>query len=224
MYTSENHDLFPYDAISGQDPRLGGYEHSMWQQLLLPYVGGQPKSLVCSRFNLTQMVNDLRTRPVNPVPDLTEDNMNRYNSYYWFCTGPFPMFGYNHYGLACGGYGQWFGCPGTGNGKLYIQNTVGKISDPSQRIMCMDFGYSYAIPLWHAMGDLDWQMSYYTPDELRHRGGENFAFVDGHVEWDKISLNSRLYGINSKRYWIGEEGAQVKQRPDGSVVSTITLD
>lgn len=204
MYTQENKEMFPYDLLAWNDPRTSNMTNCYWQQLLLPYLGKNPKATVCAKFSLSEAVNYLRNRPLSqggPV-DVTEKDMDQYNYYYWFSSGPFPMFGYNHLGLGCGGYGGYFGCVKMSlNGKYMVRTTVSSISNPAQMVSMMDNAYSYAIPLSRALSDLDWQMNYFWPEDVRHRDQVDIAFVDGHAQPEKVSINSKYMGINSNLYW-----------------------
>jgi len=204
MYTGENQEVFPYDLLAWNDPRTSNLTNCYWQQLLLPYLGKNSQATVCSKYNLREVVSYLRGRPASqggPV-DITIDNMSLYNNYYWYCSGPFPMFGYNHLGLGCGGYAGYFGCVKMClNGKYFVRTTVSSISNPSQMVAMIDNAFSYATPLWRSLADVDWQMLYFWPEEIRHRDQANISFVDGHIQSEKISANSKYLGVNSKQYW-----------------------
>jgi prepilin-type N-terminal cleavage/methylation domain-containing protein/prepilin-type processing-associated H-X9-DG protein len=228
MYTGENNDMFPYDLISGNDPRVD-YTRAYWQQLIMPYLG-DPLAVVDSRYDISEVIAAYKDGANGgSYTDLTEDFFGEKNYYYYyrFCTGPFQTFGYNHLGLGCGGYDNYFGGAGygigagAGNSKYYITTSVSKVSDPSRMIMCTDNGYSYATPLWRMSTDYNLQMMLFWPEESRHRGGANISFVDGHVEWDEISTESKYLGLESHRYWVGDEGSPIRSRPDGAVVGTI---
>jgi prepilin-type N-terminal cleavage/methylation domain-containing protein/prepilin-type processing-associated H-X9-DG protein len=215
MYLGDNNDIFPFDLVSNTSLN-DNWKKAFWQQLLMGYAGGVPKAFVCSKFKLSDLIAAIRARG-GIYADVTEDTMNSNNYLYWFSTGePSAQYGYNHFGLGCGGYdGPWWGgvCSNQ-SGRDYIKTVYGKISTPSQRILSLDYAYSYGNPLWRSMGyTVEAQLAFSWPEEVRHRGGVNISFVDGHVEWDKVSVDSKYIGINGDhRYWVGEEGSTVWRR------------
>jgi prepilin-type N-terminal cleavage/methylation domain-containing protein/prepilin-type processing-associated H-X9-DG protein len=215
MYTGDNQESFPYDLIynTSRVPLTKAY----WQQLLMGYAGGQPNIFTCSKYNKADALASYKAGPNGS--SATDDSLEQYDCYYRFAMGdPFPRFGYNHY-LGCGGFDFYFGGY-SNNGKYYIKNTVGNISDPSQRIFCIDEAYSYGDPYWRNVFGGMWQADLW-PENIGHRGSANVSFVDGHVEVDKISENSKYLGGNSARYWVGEEGTQVRELITGNVYQTV---
>jgi prepilin-type N-terminal cleavage/methylation domain-containing protein/prepilin-type processing-associated H-X9-DG protein len=225
MYTGENNDIFPYDFIVGGDQDLGGdYTRCYWQQLILPYLGGNPSAVVDPRYNLVEVVADLRTRG-GAWADTTEEDLNNNNYYNRFSNGDMsPRIGYNHLGLGCRGYDKEFG--GANGGGQYIKTTVGNINSPSDMVLCLDNAYSYATPLCADSQTLitfekEWHMAAFWPDQCRHRGGVNISFVDGHVEWDEVSLDAKYMGVNANRYWFREGGSPIQKRNAGVVLDIV---
>lgn len=194
MYAQEN-TIFPRCYIMPEHD--GGevgvtLENAFWQQLLLPYVNDMPQSLVCVNF-LSYMKNRMESDP---------DHYAIKNRYYWFNTGPRPMYGYNHRILGCGGWAPGMGCVGS-KGSKKVKTGPEHLVNPAKLGMCYDNHWAYANPP-ATLGDPDWARIKYFLEivDVLHMGGVNLLFSDSHAEW--TDFDDEEYWFDNDEHWVNE--------------------
>jgi prepilin-type processing-associated H-X9-DG protein len=183
---AQTESIFPPDYIpNGMEGTT--YDNSYWpQKLMLSSLKDSPEVLVCPNYFKSPEASFLPT----------------YNYYYWFCrTSLASRYGFNHLTLGCGGYAKTgFGCVAD-DGSKKVKTGPDQVTYPSKLVMCYDNRVTFGNPPCRYGSSNEYLNAYYFPVEIRHSGGLNLSFVDGHAEW--ADYDSDYFSDNTQN-WVNE--------------------